>query len=81
MSRYYRKRSLGQGNIFTGVCLAQRGDVHGSGVCMAGGAGVAEGMHSRGWVWQRVCMACMTGGMNGRGACVAGGRACRRDGY
>ena len=70
-----RKRSLGQGNIFTSVCHSVQG-----GVCMAKG-----GMHGEeGCVWQRghawwrganmvkggACM--VKGGMCGEGVCVAG---------
>ena len=42
-----------------------RGRMHGRGV----------GMHGRGRAWQGACMAvaCMMGGMHGRGACMAGG--------
>ena len=57
-----RKRSLGQGNIFTSVCHS---------FCPGGWwACVEEGCAWRGHVWQ--------GGMYGKGACVAGGGACRQ---
>ena len=74
-----RKRSLGQGNIFTPVCHSVQGGacVAGGGhVCMPGGhawqgACMAGDVHGRGCAWWWVCMA--------EGACMAGECMARRD--
>ena len=59
-----RKRSLGQGNIFTGICLSTGGRRHAwQGSCMAGG------MHHRGYAWPRGLA------WQGGGACMAWGHA------
>ena len=66
-----RKRSLGQGNVFTPVCQS---------FCSQGGGGRAwqgVGMHGREWA----CMAggaCMTGGVHGRGHLWQGIRVWQR---
>ena len=56
-----RKRSLGQGNIFTPVCHS----VHRGGVCVValGGCMVAPGGHA--WLLQGACVVLFGGGMHG----------------
>ena len=90
-----RKRSLGQGNIFTGICLGPRmtvGHVHDrecawQGVCVTGGmhgrgACVAGGVHCRGCTLQGCVLQGLMhgrGGMCCRGSCMAGEACVARD--
>ena len=69
-----RKRSLGQGNIFTPVCHSvHRGGVRGRGVCVARGHACPRGACMPG-----VCV--WPGGHAWLGACMVGGRHARGGG-
>ena len=75
-----RKRSLGQGNIFTPVCHS----VHTGAACVVGGmqgrgqggkgqgACMVGGAWQGGHMWRRACMV-GEGSMCGRGLCLVGG--------
>ena len=67
-----RKLSLGQGTVFTGVCLSARGGGIGFPACITGHMTRGWGLHP-GWGWGRRS-ASRVGGLPPGGGCIGGGQ-------